>query len=159
MKLRMIWFQNFMSKKSTTKLFDLFCSKFIQPKSDLYIFEVAYALVNQKREGDAEPIYDYIVSIESENTSALNNLSNIKKNKGNIEEAFDLIKRAYDIEPNDEIISRNFKNLSSLFREKEDIRLSFKHALTYLEKENDFVLSKLKNFISNVKKNVISKII
>ena len=139
-------------QKEYDKIVDLFYSKFIQPKSDLYIFEVAYALVNQQREGDAEPIYDYITSIEPENTSALNNLSNIKQKKGNIEEAFDLIKRAYDIEPNDEIILRNFKNLSSLFREKEDIRLSFKHALTYLEKENDFVLSKLKNFICNVKK-------
>jgi tetratricopeptide (TPR) repeat protein len=139
-------------EKEFEKIVELYLSKFIQPKSYLYTFEVAYALVNQNRESDAEPIYEYIVSIEPKNSAALNNLSNIKKGQGKIEEAFDLIERAYEIEQNDEIVSRNYNNLNSKFREIEEINLNFKYALTYLEKENEFVIGKLKNFISNIKK-------
>lgn len=141
------------SQKEYDKIVELFLSKFIEPKSYLYSFEVAYALVNQNRESEAEPIYEYIVTVEPENSAALNNLSNIKKGKGQIEEAFDFIQRAHEIEPDDEIISNNYNNLSSLIREKEEIELNFKHALTYLPKENDFVLGKLRNFISNAKKD------
>jgi len=139
------------SQKEYDKVVELFLSKFIESKSYLYSFEVAYALVNQNRELEAEPVYEYIVTVEPENSAALNNLSTIKKGKGEIEEAFDLIQRAHDIEPDNEIISANYNNLSSLIREKEEIKLNFKHALTYLPKENDFVLGKLRNFISNAK--------
>lgn len=141
------------SQKEYAKVVELYRSKFIEPKSYLYSFEVAFALVEQNRESEAEPIYEYIVTVDPENSSALNNLSNIKKGKGQTEEAFDLIQRANEIEPNDEIISRNYKNLSALIREKEDIESNFKHALTYLPKENEFVLGKLRNFLSNIKKD------
>jgi len=141
------------SKKEYDKVVELFLSKFIEPKSNLYSFEVAYALVNQNRESEAEPIYEYIVSASPKNSAALNNLSNIKKNKGKIEEAFDLIQRAYEIEPDDDIISNNYNNLSAIIREKEEIELNFKHSLTYLPKENEFVLGKLRNFINNAKKD------
>lgn len=141
------------SQKEYDKVVELYRSKFIEPKSYLYSFEVAYALANQNRESEAEPIYEYIVTVEPKNSAVLNNLSNIKKGKGQIGEAFDLIQRAYEVEPDDEIISNNYNNLSSLIREKEEIELNFKHALTYLPKENDFVLGKVRNFINNVKKD------
>ena len=141
------------AQKEYEKIVELYRSKLIESKSYLYSFEVAYALVDQNRENEAEPIYEYIVAVNPKNSAALNNLSNIKKRKGKIEEAFDLIQRAYEIEPDDDIISDNYKSLSSLIRAKEEIDLNFKHALTYLPKENDFVLGKLKNFIGNVKKD------
>lgn len=141
------------SQKEFGKVVELYRSKFIEPKSDLYSFEVAYALSDQNRESEAEPIYEHLVKVEPNNSAALNNLSNIKKGKGQIGEAFDLIQRAFEIEPDDEIISNNYNNLSALIGEKEEIELNFKHALTYLPKENEFVLGKLRNFVSNAKKD------
>lgn len=141
------------SEKEFDKIVDLFNSKFIEPKTNLYLFEVAYALVEQGFEAKAEPVYEHIVKKQPNNSSALNNLSNIKKNKGHIDKAFDLIQRAYEIEPDDEIISNNYNSLSSSIREKEEIESNFKYAITFLEKENDFVLEKLFNFITNTKKD------
>ena len=141
------------SQKEFGKVVELYRSKFIEPKSYLYSFEVAYALSDQNRESEAEPIYEYLVKIEPNNSAALNNLSNIKKGKGQIGEAFDLIQRAFEIEPDDDIISNNYNNLSAIIREKEEIELNFKHALAYLPKENEFVLGKLRSFVSNAKKD------
>lgn len=140
-------------QKEYGKIVDLFHSEFIEPKSCLYCFEVAYALGEDNRESEAEPIYEYIVSTQPKNSAALNNLSNIKERKGRVEEAFDLIQRAYEIEPDDEIISRTHSKLSSIIREKEEVEQNFKFALSCLPKENEFVLGKLRNFIFNVKKD------
>jgi len=132
---------------------DLYNSSFVQPKKVLWTFEVAYALVEEGENSEAEKIYEHVVENEPRNSSALNNLSNIKKGKGDIDEAFDLIQRAYDIEPDDEIISRNYENLSSIIREREEIKHLYEHALTYLPNENEFVLQKLQSFFLSAKKD------
>ena len=131
----------------------LYHSPFVQPKELLWVFEVAYALVEQRDESDAERIYEHIVEEEPENAAALNNLSNIKKGKGEIDEAFNLIQRAHDIEPEDEIISRNYETLVSIVREKEEINQLYEHALSYLPKENEFVIQKLQAFFSSARKD------
>ena len=64
-----------------------------------------------------------------------------------------MIERAYEIEPTDEIISRNYNNLLSIVREKEQITQNYKHALINLPKENEFVLQKLQTFFVNAKKD------
>ncbi len=133
------------------KIIEVFDCDFIPYKQPLWIFEVAYAFVEMRQPDQAEPIYEYIVSEEPENTSALNNLSNIKKSKGQFEQAFDLIQRAYDLDQNDEIISRNYKNLLSTVQEKAEIDRIYKNAISSLPKENDFVIAKLKAFIRNSK--------
>ena len=58
-----------------------------------------------------------------------------------------------DIEPDDEIISRNYENLSSIIREREEIKHLYEHALTYLPNENEFVLQKLQSFFLSAKKD------
>lgn len=131
----------------------LYHSPFVQPKELLWVFEVAYALVEQRDASDAERIYEHIVEEEPENAAALNNLSNIKKGKGEIDEAFNLIQRAHDIEPEDEIISRNYETLVSIVREKEEINQLYEHALSYLPKENEFVIQKLQAFFSSARKD------
>lgn len=125
---------------------DLYKSDFLYLRSNLNSFEVAYALNEQGFKGEAEQIYEFITSRSPKNSSAINNLSNIKKEKGNIDEAFDLIQRAYKIDPKDEIISRNYENLLSIVREKDQIAQNYQHALTYLPKENEFVIQKLSAF-------------
>jgi tetratricopeptide (TPR) repeat protein len=132
--------------KNYTLVAELYRSNFLNLRENLNSFEVAYALNDQGFKEDAERIYEFIVSHSPKNSSALNNLSNIKKEKGNIDEAFDLIQRAYKIEPKDEIVSRNYENLLSIVREKEQITQDYQHALTYLPKENEFVIQKINAF-------------
>ncbi len=132
---------------------ELYKSRFLEPKEILWTFEVAYALAELGYQSEAEVIYDYIVALEPENAAALNNLSNIKKGKGNIDEAFELIEKAYKIEPEDEIISRNYESLLAIVRDREEVTRNYKHALTYVSKENEFVLQKLQSFFSSAKKD------
>ncbi len=55
------------------------------------MFEVAYSLVEKGYKNEAEEVYEYLLKTDQRNSSVLNNLSNIKKEKGFIEEAFDII--------------------------------------------------------------------
>jgi tetratricopeptide (TPR) repeat protein len=130
---------------------DLYRKDFLGFRENIISFEVAYALNEQGFKADAEAVYGAIVSKAPENSAALNNLSNIKKERGLIEEAFDLIQRAYEIEPTDEIVSRNYNNLLSIVREREQIMQSYQHSLSYLPKENEFVLQKLQTFFVSAK--------
>jgi tetratricopeptide (TPR) repeat protein len=142
------------TEKKYSLTVELYHSTFVQPKELLWVFEVAYALVDQRDQSEAEKIYEHIINEEPKNSASLNNLSNIKKEKGEIDEAFSLIQRAHDIEPDDEIISSNYEALLSLVREKEELNQLYKHTLSYLPKENEFVIQKLQAFFSNAKKNI-----
>jgi len=118
------------------------------------IFEVAYAYSEMGDENKAEEIYETILSFpgEENNSAILNNLSNIKKSKGKIKEAFDLIQKAKKKDTEDEIIDRNYQNLLGIINEQEAIKQNYKNAVSLIQKENDFVIGKLKNFFTNIKK-------
>lgn len=118
------------------------------------IFEVAYSYCEMGDENKAEEIYETILSFSGEENSPaiLNNLSNIKKAKGKIKEAFDLIQKAKKKDPEDEIIDRNYQNLLGIIKEQEAIEQNYKNAIGLIQKENDFVIGKLKNFFTNIKK-------
>ena len=68
-----------------------------------------------------------------------------------IQTVFDLIQQAYELEPEDEIIARNYDNLLSMIQEKEEIDRRHKASLDLLSKENDFVIGKLRSFVVNAK--------
>lgn len=138
-------------EKDFSRIIELFHSKIISPKERFFTFEVAFSLVELGYKNEAEKVYEYLLVQNPINSSVLNNLSNIKKEKDLIEPAFDLIQKAYEIDPDDEIISRNYNNLLSIVQEKEGIRRRYKAALNLLEKENDFVIEKLRSFIVNAK--------
>ena len=118
------------------------------------IFEVAYSYSEMGNEVKAEEIYETILSFpgEENNSAILNNLSNIKKTKGKIKEAFDLIQKAKKKDAKDEIIDRNYQNLLGIINEQEAIEQNYKNAVSLIQKENDFVIGKLKNFFTNIKK-------
>lgn len=118
------------------------------------LFEVAYAYVEMGNLDKGEEIYETILSFpgEENNLAILNNLSNIKKSKGEIDEAFNLIKKAYNIEPNDEIIKRNYESLVKIIQEREEVESIYKNAENNLKKETSWALKKLNNFLSNIKK-------
>jgi len=141
-------------QKYYSDIVEIYNYSFIKDKIDLYIFEVAYSLAQNNKVREAEIIYQHLLFKEPKNSSVLNNLYVIKKNNGDLETAYDLISKAYKINKNDEIISRNYKDMSEIIEEQKLIDEQFKSAIVRLEKENDFVLEKLKNFISAVKSDV-----
>jgi Tfp pilus assembly protein PilF len=132
---------------------ELYQSSFVDFKEDLWTFEVAYALNEAKNYSEAEKIYEYLADKDPTNSAVLNNLSNIKKQAGKIDEAFSLIQRAYQLDPKDEIVSRNYETLLALVRERDERDQCYKHALTYLPRENEFVIQKLQSFFSAAKKD------
>ena len=140
-------------EKQYSRIADLYNTGFVNPKRHLWIFEVAYALNEHGQYDEAERIYEFILASEPQNAAVLNNLSNLKKAKGEIDLAYDLIQKAFELDPKDEIISRNHENLTLIVREREEIEANYKHALTYLDRENDFVIGKLKAFVNNARKD------
>ncbi len=128
-------------------------TKIASDKTFFYTFEVAYSYVSNNDEKNGEKIYEFLLIDEPENSAVLNNLSNIKKNFRKYKEAYDLISKAYQIDNEDEIISRNYDNLYEIISEQKEREQKFKHSLIFLPRENDFVLTKLKTFIFNFKKD------
>lgn len=118
------------------------------------IFEVAYSYSEMGDDNKAEQIYETILSFPGEENKAaiLNNLSNIKKSRGKIKEAFNLIQKAKKIDSKDEIIDRNYNNLVGIINEQKAIEQNYRNAVTLIKKENDFVIGKLKNFFTKIKK-------
>lgn len=86
-------------EKDYSHIVELYDIPDLQPKESLYSFELAYALVERKRNLDAERIYEAILENEPQNSSVLNNLHIIKKGKDQVEDAWKLIQRAKEISP------------------------------------------------------------
>lgn len=122
-------------------------------KEDMQIFEVAYALAEKGRASESEKVYEELLNNDPDNSSVLNNLHIIKKNKEQFEDAWRLIQQAKEISPKDEIISRNFNNMKIHLEERKAISDQFKASVSQVQKENDFVVEKLKTFIANVSKD------
>ena len=118
------------------------------------IFEVAYAYNEIGDLNKAEEIYEDILSFpgEENNAAILNNLSNIKKENKDINKAYELIRKAFKIDCKDEIIKRNYENISRIIQEKDEKKLLFKNAGENLKKETEWALEKLHNFLISVKK-------
>ncbi len=129
----------------------------LEPRQSLYSFELAYALFEKRRPVDAERIYEAILANKPRNSSALNNLHIIKKNKDQIEEAWKLIQKAKRVAPTDEIIDKNFNNMRTLFEQRRSILEQFKASSEHVKNENGFVLEKLKNFVDNALKDLTFK--
>ncbi len=133
------------------KIVEIYESDFIKDKEKLWTFETAYSLENQGKSEPAERIYRYILSEETGNVAALNNLSNILETKKDFDEAFTFIKRAYKLDHEDEAVRNNFERLQKIIQEKKETEQHYQNSLASLQSENDFVISKLKLFIHGFK--------
>lgn len=112
-------------------------------------FEVAYALSELGETSEAEKIYESLLKENSDNTSVLNNLAIIKEKKWELKKALQYIKKAEKLSwKADEVISRNFKRIS-------DNHEKYSGISETLGKENDYVISKLRYFIANFKKEPV----
>ncbi|MDE2031147.1 MAG: hypothetical protein KGI58_02745 [Patescibacteria group bacterium] len=119
-----------------------------------YEFETAYSFDNLGKQDEAEEIYDSLLFFDGGNTSVLNNLSNIKKNKGEMNEAWDLIKKAFELtKGKDEVVKRNYNSLLKIVEEQKQIDYLFESAKNSLEKETKWAISKLEYFLINVLKD------
>ena len=141
------------TEKCYGQIVELYNMPAIKNKSTLYMFEVAYSLADTNKNDEAERIYEYLLERSPKNTSILNNLHILKKRKGDIDSAYDLISKAYKITKSDEIISKNYSSMYDIVEERKQIDEQFKVALIRLQKENDFVLEKLRNFLLAAKKD------
>lgn len=143
---------------------ELFEEKNLKAIADLYedklfkelsanCFNMAYALVNQNKEAAAEIIYSNILEFEPDNPAVLNNLSNLLAKKKKYQDAYNLILKAYEINPKDEAISNNYNSLTATITEINEKEQKFNAAKDSVIKENEFVRSKLLTFIKNSKKD------
>jgi tetratricopeptide (TPR) repeat protein len=112
-------------------------------------FEIAYALKEQGFVDESKKTYEELVDQEPDNSSALNNLSIILQEKKDITRSFELIQRAHDLNPDDEIISRNFISQQQQIREIQQQEDMFRSASAQIKNENQFVRDKLSCFISS----------
>lgn len=133
------------------KIVEFFFSDVCEPQERFYSFEVAYALSETGYIDEAENVYEYLLRYESSNSAILNNLSQIKETKHQIKAAFELIRRAYEIDPHDEVIAGNYLNLLSILQKQEKIQQTFQNALDYLQDEDAFFTEKLRRFVSNLR--------
>jgi len=140
--------------KSYHKILEIFDWNLLKDKNRLYSFELAYSCSEKGRIREAEIIYEYLLKNEPRNSSILNNLAIIKQENGNIDRAWDLISKAYDANPDGEIVKKNYENILGIIQQKKQIEESFKAAIDRLKYENDFVIEKLRNFVVNAKKDI-----
>jgi hypothetical protein len=149
--LTLFLIQDLFQERKFVKIVELFYSDVCEAQETFYTFEVAYALSETGYIDEAENVYEYLLQSGTTNSAILNNLSHIKETKHQIKEAFDLIRRAYELDPHDEVIAGNYLNLLSIIQKQEAIQQKFQNALDYLQDENDFVIEKLKMFVKNLK--------
>lgn len=124
-------------------------------KSIPIMFEIAYSYNEIGDYKKAKENYELLLTFpgEEENTSVLNNLSNLEKREKNIDKAFELIEKAYELSKGkDEIINNNYNNLLRIIEEKEEKETRYKNACDLLNKETNWALDKLSNFITKIKK-------
>jgi hypothetical protein len=140
-------------EKDYANIVEVYRWPFLTPKEDIYNFEVAYSLADRKISIDAEHVYEHLLRKDPNNSSILNNLSLIKKEKGADDIAWELIQRAYSIAPKDEIISRNYASAKASIDEKRDIDQLFKLSAERVLQDNAFTHNKLRVFLENTKKD------
>ena len=132
------------------RIVELYHSDLCEPRESFYTFEIAYALSETEHLDEAESIYEYLLKYEANNTAILNNLSHIKQLKKHFSEAFDLIRRAYELVPQDKIIACNYHHLLAITQEKEAIRKKYQEAIYLLANEKDPLIEKLRTFLFNL---------
>jgi hypothetical protein len=73
------------------------------------VFEMAYSLSNQSYKKKSKIMYEFLLEKGNRSSAVLNNLAVILNENGNYREAEALYKEANELDPDDQITSRNFK--------------------------------------------------
>jgi len=143
---------NLSNSKQYKEIAELF-KKWILTTDRCTSFQAAYALANQWMDDEAESIYSFLLFHDPDNTDILNNLSNIKHRKWEIEDAFNIIEKAYTLSNwKDEIIRDNYESLLKIINKKEETDSLYKNAESFIKKETTWAIEKLNNFLNNIEK-------
>lgn len=148
--LTVILIEKLFQERKFERVVELFHSDLCAPTDMFYTFEVAYSLNESGFLDESERVYEHLLTLEADNSVILNNLSYIKRAKHQYQEAFELIRRAYDIVPNDEVISQNYRQISAIVQEHQQIKQTYLDALNYLDNEEDASMAALQTFLHNV---------
>jgi len=140
-------------EKDYSSIVELYKWRLLSANEALFSFEVAYALAQCKCDSDAEHVYSQVLQRSPRNSSVLNNLSLLKWDREDIDGAWELIQRAKAIAPEDEIIDRNYNSLKTIIDDRRAKEEEFRLAVDRISTENDFVLSKLRCFLDNARKD------
>jgi tetratricopeptide (TPR) repeat protein len=146
-------FKDLFQERKFSQIVELFYSEVCEPQESFYTFEVAYALSETGYPAEAESVYEALLAQEGNNSAILNNLSHLKEARHQLAEAFELIRRAYELDPHDEVIAGNYMNLLAVVQQYQEIRQHFQHAVAVLQDEDDLVLEKLHVFMKNLNRD------
>ena len=144
--------QELFQERKFTRIADLFYSGLCDPPEHFFSFEIAYSLSEMGYIDDAEAVYEHLLRYDSENTTLLNNLSHIKETRHQIPEAFELIRKAYELAPHDDVIGENYQNLLTIIRQKQAVQKNYRRSLDFLQDENTYTMEKLRTFLANVRR-------
>ncbi len=144
--------QELFQERKFTRIADLFYSSFCDPPEHFLSFEIAYSLSEMGYIDDAEGVYEHLLRYDSENSTLLNNLSHIKETKHQIPEAFELIRKAYELAPHDDVIVENYQNLLNIIRQKQAVQKNYRRSLDFLQDESTYTMEKLRTFLANVRR-------
>ncbi|MBD3305625.1 hypothetical protein GF339_04530, partial [candidate division KSB3 bacterium] len=148
--LTLLLIKKLFQRQKFSRIVELFHSELCEPREQFYTFEVAYALSETECLDESEVIYEHLLTYETNNVAVLNNLSHIKSAKNQLYEAFELIRRAYEIGPQDEIIAGNYRRLLDIIQKQEAIQNFYLNALDLLANEDDGVTERLQGFLRNL---------
>ena len=139
-------------ERKFTWIVELYHSDICSPQESFYMFEVAYSLNELGYIDDSERIYEHLLLHESDNSVILNNLSHIKRQKNQFRDAFELIQRAHELVPQDEVVTENYQQLFAVVQRQESLRESYVKALNFLTDEDDVLVERLKIFAKNLQR-------
>lgn len=137
-------------ERKFTRIVELYHSDICSPQEEFSMFEIAYSLNELGYVDDSEHIYEHLLLHESDNSVILNNLSHIKRQKNQFRDAFELIQRAHELVPQDEVIAENYQQLFAVVQKQESLRENYAKALSFLEHEDDPIIERLKIFVKNL---------
>ncbi len=142
--------ENLFQERKFSRIVELYYSDVCTPQDTFYLFEVAYSLHELGFVDESETIYEHLLKHESNNSVILNNLSHIKREKYQFKEAFELIRHAHEMVPQDEVIAENYQDLLVLLQTQQSLRDTYTSALHFLADETSFALERLQIFIENL---------
>lgn len=143
---------NLFQERKFPKIAELFYSDLCDPPEHFLSFEIAYSLEEMGYLDDAEAVYERLLQYDSENSALLNNLSHIKETKHQFPEAFELIRKAYELAPHDDVIAGNYQNLLTIIRQQQAVQKQYRRALDFLQDENTYTMEKLRTFLTNIRR-------
>lgn len=142
------------SHEKILKIADYFSDDLLE-KSNV-LFEVAYAYYEKKDKLNAKKIYEKIWDKDKNNSSVANNLALVYEDE-DLYIAQELLKKALQINPNDEIAQKNLERVNIKINDAfEDINKWKKEqadGLSSVKKENVYIIGKIANLIDSENEN------